>query len=108
MVLEQSLGQIGSNVVKKNKETGIISIHIFYVLHGKYLLKQKVVVPKILEWKFKASIARNPIFEGHIGPSFCPIWVKDGKKLIVFKNFNLVSQSYSHKIDDNIISVLPD
>ena len=54
-------------------------------------LKQKAVVVQTLEWKFKANIARNATFEGRLGPNFCPIWVKNGKKLIIFKNFTLVS-----------------
>ena len=44
------------------------------------------------EWKFKANIAKNVTFEGHVGPNFCPIQVQNGKKLIIFKNFTLVSQ----------------
>ena len=54
---------------------------------------QKVVVVKILEWKFKASIDRNTTFEGHVGPNFCLICFKNGKKLIIFKDFTIVSQS---------------
>ena len=69
-----------------------------------YLLKQKIVVAQTPEWKFKANIARNATFEGCLGPNFCLIWVKNGKKLIIFKNFVLVS----HKIDNNIISVFLD
>ena len=37
------------------------------------------------------NIARKTTFEGHLGPKFCPVWVKNGKKLIIFKNFTLVS-----------------
>ena len=44
------------------------------------------------EWEFKAHIARNITFEGRLGPNFCPIWVKNARKLIIFKNFTLVSQ----------------
>ena len=39
------------------------------------------------------KITRKVTFEGQLGPHFCPIWVKNGKKLIIFKNFTLVSQS---------------
>ena len=59
------------------------------------LLKQKVVVVQILEWKFKANRARNVTFQGRLGSNFCPIWVKNGKKLIIFKNIALVRQSHS-------------
>ena len=51
------------------------------------------MVIQILEWKFKANVARNATFEGCLGPNFRPIWVKNGKKLIIFKNITLVSQS---------------
>ena len=92
MVLEQNLGQSWPNVVKKVKKQ-VLSTGFFHILHGEYLLKQKVVVVQTLEWKFKANIARNATSEGRLGPNFCPIWVKNGKKLIIFKNFTLVSQS---------------
>ena len=92
MVLGQNLCQIRPNVVKKVKEQAL-SVSFFHILHGEYLLMQKVVVVKIHEWKFKANIAENATFEGRLGPNFCPIWVKNGKKLIIFKNFTLVSQS---------------
>ena len=89
----QNLGQIRSNVVKKVKKQAF-SISFFNVLHGEeYLLKQKVVVVQILELKFKANIARNATFEGRLGPNVCPIWVKNGKKLNIFKNFTLINQS---------------
>ena len=63
---------------KLKKQT--LSINFFHTLHGEYLLQQKAVVAQILEWIFKANIARNATFEGHLGPNFCPIWVKNGKK----------------------------
>ena len=68
----QSLGQIRPNVVKKVKKPAL-SVSFFNILHGEYLLKQKVVVVKILEWKFKGNIARNAIFEGCLGPNSCLI-----------------------------------
>ena len=92
MVLGQNLCQIRPNVVKKVKKHAL-SVSFFHILHGEYLLMQKVGVVKILEWKFKANIAENATFEGRLGPNFCQIWVKNGKKLIIFKNFTLVSQS---------------
>ena len=51
------------NVVKKVKKQAI-SLAFFHILHGEYLLKQKVVVLKSREWKFMAIIARNTIFKG--------------------------------------------
>ena len=48
---------------EKCKETGIIN-SFFHILHGEYLLKQKGVVVQTSEWKFKANITRNVLFEG--------------------------------------------
>ena len=45
------------------------------------------------EQKFKANIARNATFQGGLGPNFFTIWVKNSKKVIIFKNFALFSQS---------------
>ena len=74
-----SWGQIMSNVLKKVKKQTItlpyITLH-FHILLGDYLLKQEAVVVKPPEWKFTAIIARNT----KLGPIFCPIWVKNGKK----------------------------
>ena len=81
-----------SNVVKKGKNQ-TLSISLFHILQGEHLLKQKVVILKIREWKFKGNIARNAIFEGRLGPNFCMIRVKMAKKLITFKNFTLITQS---------------
>ena len=92
MVLGQNLGQIRPNVVKKVKKQAL-SISFFHILHGEYLLKQKVVVVQIIEWKFNANIARNSTLEGHLWPNFCQIWDKNGKKLIIFKTFILVRHS---------------
>ena len=50
-IYEHVLDQIRSKVVKKVRKT--------------WHLKGKVVVLQTLEWKFKADIARNVIFEGH-------------------------------------------
>ena len=57
VVLEQNLGQIRSNVMKKVKKQAL-SLGFFHILLGKYLLKQKAVVIKPPEWKFMAIIAR--------------------------------------------------
>ena len=75
---------------KKVKKQGL-SIGFFHVLHGEYLLKEKVLLVHIPEWKFKVDIARNTTFEGHLGSNVCANGVKNVKKLI-FKNFTLVSQ----------------
>ena len=71
---------------------GIINCFFFHILYWEYLLKQEVVVVQTSEWKFKANIARNTIFEGHFGSNFILIWVKNGKKLIIFTNFTSVSK----------------
>ena len=54
----------------------------------KKVIKQVVKPPA---WKFMAIIARNAKFKGRLGPNFCLIWVKNGKKLVIFNNFTLVS-----------------
>ena len=55
MILEQNWAKlIQSNVVKKVKKLAL-SISIFHVLHGEYLLKQKVRVVQPPECKFKAN-----------------------------------------------------
>ena len=76
VVLGQNLGQIRPNIVKKNKEMGIIN-SFFSIISG-----------CTSEW---ANIARNATFEGCLGPNICLIRVKNDKKLIIFKNFSLVS-----------------
>ena len=57
--LEQNLGQVRFNVVK-NKETGILVVFSYFA-RG----MQEVVVIEIPEWKLKAKLARNTIFEGN-------------------------------------------
>ena len=64
VVLEQNLGQIRPHVVKKVKKQGL-SLVFLHILYGEYLLKQKVVVVKTSEWKFKVNIARNGTFGGY-------------------------------------------
>ena len=58
--------------MKKVKKQAL-SVSFFHILHGEYLLKQKVVVVQVLEWKFKANIARNTAFGRRLGPNLCPI-----------------------------------
>ena len=84
------MGQIRFNVVKKVKKQ-TISLGFFHILLGKYFLKEKVVFVKPTEWKCMAIIARNANFKGR--QDFCSIQVKNGKKLIIFNNFILVSHS---------------
>ena len=64
---------------------------MFRILHGGYLLKQKEVVVQTPEWTFKVNIVEMPHLKG-IRPNFGPIWVNNGKKLIIFKNFTLDGQ----------------
>ena len=90
VVLGQNMDQIRFNVVKKVKKQ-TISLGFFHILFGEYFLKEKVVFGKPPEWKCKTIIARNTKFKGH--QNFCSIQVKSGKKLIIFNNFILVSQS---------------
>ena len=64
------------------------------------------MVVKIFEEKFKTNIARNARFEGRLGLNYCLISVENGKKLIIFKKFTLVSLKVIKLI--NIISVFLD
>ena len=54
-------------------------------------MKQEVEVAQTPEWEFRAKIVRNITFKGRYRLNFCPNWVKNGKKLISFKNFTLGS-----------------
>ena len=68
-----------------------LSIGFVHILHGEYLLKQKVVVVQTPEWKFKANLARNIIFEGCLGPNFDPIESKMAKNRFSRISLYLVS-----------------
>ena len=64
VVLEQTLGQIMSNVVKKLKKRALsIGFFIFYMENTFHSIK--AVVVQTPEWKFKVNIARNVTFEGN-------------------------------------------
>ena len=92
MVLGKYLSEIRPNGEKKVKKQAL-SKSFFHILHGAYFLKQKVVVAQIPDWRFNVNIGRNATFEGRLGQNFCPIWVKNGKRLIIFKNIAFVSHS---------------
>ena len=64
VVLGQNLGQIKSNVVKKKVKKLALLIGFSHILHREYIVKQEVVVAQTHEWKFKANIDRNAIFQG--------------------------------------------
>ena len=89
VVLGQNLSQIRSNVVKKIKKLAL-SISLFHILHGEYLLKQKVVVVQTPEWKFKANMLHVKDVRAKFFSDFGQQWQK---KLIIFENFILVSWS---------------
>ena len=55
--------------MKKVKKKAL-SIGVFFILHGGYLLQQKEVVLQTPEWNFKANVARNDIFEEYYGQFF--------------------------------------
>ena len=57
-----SLGPNQVQCCEKSKETDIRGFS--HILHGEYILKQEVVVIQTPEWKFKANIARNVMFQG--------------------------------------------
>ena len=56
-------GKLGPMMQKKVKKLAL-SIGFSYILHGEYILKQKVVVVQTPEWKFKTNIARYVTFQG--------------------------------------------
>ena len=75
---------------EKSKETGNI-IRFFSCFTWDYLLKQAMFV-KPPEWKLWQLWLEMPNFKD-VRANFCLIWVKNGKKLIIFNNFTLVSLS---------------
>ena len=81
------MGQVRLNVVKKVKKKAL-SISFFSYFTWGIPFKAKIVVVQIREWKFKASIARNATYEGRLGPNFCPICVKIGKKADYFQEYH--------------------
>ena len=89
--LEAKFGPNQAQCCEKSKETGIYQ-QVFSYFTWEYLLKQKAVVVHTFEWKFMANIARNTTFEGHLGPNFFLIWVKNGKENDSFQEFDF-SQS---------------
>ena len=65
LVFGQNLGKIRSMFEKKVKKLAIsILIGFSIILHGEYILKEEAAVVQTAEWKFKANIARNAIFQG--------------------------------------------
>ena len=69
--------------VKKVPKENKLSIGFSHILQGKYILKHKVVV--VQTWKT-------------LGPNFCSTWVKNGRKVIIFKNFTLVNLKFTKLI----------
>ena len=103
MVLAQNLGQIRCNVVKKVKNGHYQ--YIFFIFYFENVLRfplrchkrYKLVVVKVLEWKFKANIARKDV-----GTKLLHNFVKKWQKMIIFKNFAL----FSLKVSKLIIIIL--
>ena len=77
----------------------------FHILHEVYTWKQEVVVIKIPEWKLKAKLARNTIFEGNRDEIFWSFCVKNSKRWLFLEVFTLVSQSLCNILGNNIASV---
>ena len=69
----------------------VLSLGFFHILLREYHLKQKVVVIKPPEWKFMAMVARDAKFKGR--QIIVRFWSKMKKKLVIFNNFTLISQS---------------
>ena len=70
VVLGQNLGQIRPNVVEKVKKWAL-SIVFFLILHGEYLLKQKIVVYKPLNGNLK-KIQREVSHMKDVRANFLP------------------------------------
>ena len=71
--LRHNFGQIWYNVVK-NQETGIsVTNGVFYILHEVYIF---IEIP---EWKLKAKLARNTIYEGNWDEIFAQFGSKIAK-----------------------------
>ena len=78
------------SIVKKVKKQ-VILLGFFSCFTWDYLLKQAMFV-KPPEWKLWQLWLEMPNFKD-VRANFCLIWVKNGKKLIIFNNFTLVSLS---------------
>ena len=89
VVFGQNLGQVRSNVLKKSQETGIINRFFPYFAQGIHFIARRVVI-QAPKWKFEEL--EMPYFKDD-SIKFLPNWVKQCQKLIIFKNFTLVSQS---------------
>ena len=98
----QNLVEIRSNVVKKNKRTGI-SMGFFFIFCMKYTFtSKKVVIIEIPEWKFKTILGKN-ILEGNKDNIFA-YFGSNRAKSDYFRGFYF-SQSFSHILGNNITSV---
>ena len=69
----------------------VLSLGFFHILLREYHLKQKVAVIKPPEWKFMAMLARDAKFKG--SQIIVRFWSKMKKKMVIFNNFTLISQS---------------
>ena len=59
------MGQIWSNVMKKQRKTSILMCFFFYILHEVYIYKHEILFIEKPEWKLKAKLAITSIFEGN-------------------------------------------
>ena len=82
----QNLGQIRSNVVKKQRK---VPRFFPYFAWGKHFKKHEVVGIEIPKWKLKSKLARNTYHIWRkLGLNFSPFWVRNSKKWL-FKRFSL-------------------
>ena len=56
------------------------------------------------DWKLKAKLARNTIFEENYGKTFAHLWSKQ-QKVTILEVFTLISQSLNHILSNNIAFV---
>ena len=78
--------KLGPMLWKKVKEL-TLSIGFSHILHGKYILKQEVVVVQTPEWKFKANILEMPHFKD-VGIKFLPKVGQKQPKADYFQEFH--------------------
>ena len=82
--LGAKFGQNYVHCFEKSKETGNI-VRFFSYFTWDNFLKEEAMVVKPYEWKFMAIIAK---IVWMLGPIFCPIWVKNGKKTDIIQYFH--------------------
>ena len=101
------VAKFGSNQVQccEKKHRNCHFDGVFFILCVRYTFtSKKIVVIEISEQKLKTILARNTIFVGNQDKMFAHFGSKIAKSDYV-RGFNLVSQSLSHILGNNITTV---